>query len=139
MPEDHIDKREKLEKIAENIYEVDYLGIALNGALAALGSGTGSISAHVITGIPVSDTFLLFFTTFTPLFTIKVLGEYAKQRAVKEGQVDAYIKGVKDSDNVSFNIRSGTGGPWLHLYFICNSASYTRSSLFDGKVKPTFF
>lgn len=139
MAEEHFGEREKLEKIAENIYEVDYLGILLNGALAALGSGTGSISAHVISGIPTSDALLLFFTTFTPLFAVKVIGEYAKQRAVKEGQVDAYIKGVKDSDNVSFNVSSGTGGPWLHLYFLCNSASYTRSSLFDHQVKPAFF
>ncbi|MFB6115455.1 MAG: hypothetical protein ABEK04_04110 [Candidatus Nanohalobium sp.] len=136
---DRIDKREKLEKIAENIYEVDYLGITLNGVLAALGSGTGSISAHIITGISLSESLLLFFTTFTPLFAIKVLGEYAKQRAVKEGQVDAYIKGVKDSDKVSFSLNSISGGPWLHLYFLCNSASFTRSSLFDNQIKPTFF
>lgn len=139
MPEDRIDKREKLEKIAENIYEVDYLGIILNGLLAAVGSGTGSLSAHIVTGLSTPESVLLFFTTFTPLFAIKVVGEYAKQRAVKEGQVDAYIKGVKDSGDVSFSVKPGLGGFWLNLYFLCNSASYARSALFDGQVRPTSF
>lgn len=138
-PEEFLKDREELEYVAENIYEVDHKGIMLNGLIATLGSGLGSLSTYVIGDVSVSLAGLTFIATFTPLFALKVLAEYAKQRAVKEGQIDAYMRGVRESNKLNIVEVSTPHGLWLNLYYILNQACYSRSSLFDGHPSPSYY
>lgn len=128
---DVVSEREELERVADNIYDIDYPGIVLNAALAALGGLLASITGVTVGDASQFEAAMLFVTSFTPMFTVKVVAEYAKQRAVKEGQVKAWMQGVRESDKVRINVSPSDFGVWINVYRLCNSASLVRHGVFD--------
>lgn len=120
-----LEKSERFEDIASELFEVDRSGIVLQGFLSLLIASTASIGSHLATGLEPYVILLIFTVSFLPNFGLKVVAEYIKKRALVKGMKQGYVEGRKDS---ALNKSAMTHmAKWARVYTALNSATLWRS------------
>jgi len=124
------------DEIAEDLYEVDRVGIAVNGFIAALASAANSLMLKVASGAS-NTTALMAFGIGTTLFAgVKVGAEYAKARAVREGQVTAFRQGYNRGETSYMEILFAWKA--MFAFVVLDSSCYVHSE--EGSyIQPDLF
>jgi len=122
-----LEKNNEFEKIASELFEVDKNGIILQGALSFLIAGIASLGSRIATGLTLETAVFIFFVTFLPNFSLKVLAELIKKRALVRGMREGYKKGRKDGileDSYYHNLKR-----WAEVYKMLESATFGGARL----------
>jgi len=124
------------DEIAEELYEVDKVGIAVNGFIAALASAANSLMLKLASGAS-NTTALMAFGIGTTLFAgVKVGAEYAKARAVREGQVTAFRQGYNRGETSYMDILLAWKS--MFMFVLLDSSCYVHSK--EGSdIQPNLF
>ncbi len=127
MDEDCIDDpalnaHEYYKGIADDMYNVDYHGVIVQGILSFLAASVASVSTYLVTNTGVWVALLVFMATFVPNISIKVLAEYLKKRALVQGLREGYREGREDIHLLN----TGAFFSYLRWYRLLNSASFIR-------------
>lgn len=121
--DDALEQDRKFEDIAEELFEVDRSGIALQAALSFLIASTASLGSYLVSGVSPGAATAIFLITFLPNIGLKVIAEFIKKRAFVRGSRQGYKAGRKDSLLSDSNMAAMK--KWARVYNVLESATFT--------------